>query len=368
MIHFWKWLGLSVAVAALGYGALFALSTVALPWRPAHFDTHVVNTTERGWVNEARYFVLNRETLAAPGDRIVILGASNARDPFRPALMEPMLPGWTVANASLSGASIGELADAVDLVYQARAPGTGGRTVFVVSLNYLQFLPPRAGENPLATEAKRGGLYERQDGRLEARYSREVQGVMEAVFRPQAVAASLPRRTFSAVFVNPDLPQVKNFADRFRGADPLSRWTEFIGEHPSLDTVTVPEDVQRALLAQRLTGAGGDRALPAAGFRQLADLIARIRTNGDAVVILDLPLPEWHRLGVPVSEASYQQGVAAVLAQHRGDPSVAFVTLKAFDEDENFFDSAHTEPRLWPVLSRRLAQDLAVTGVLTAPR
>lgn len=366
MTPFWKWLGLSVTAAAAGYGALIGASALALPWRPAHFDTHVVNTTERGWVNEARYFVLNRETLAEPGDRIVILGASNARDPFRPALMEPMLPGWRVANASLSGASIGELADAVDLVYLARPPEVEGRTVFVVSLNYLQFLPPRAGENPLATEALRGGLHERRDGRLEARYPEPVQGAMEAVFRPQAIAASLPRRAFSAVFVNPDLPQVKDFVDRFRGADPLSRWVEFIGEQSDLDTVTVPEDVQRALLAQRLTGAGGDKALPEAGFRELAELIALIRSRGDAVVILDLPLPEWHRSGVPVSEASYQQGVAAVMARHRGDASVAWVSLKAYDADENFFDSAHTEPRLWPVLSRRLASDLAASGVLTA--
>lgn len=366
MTHFWKWLALSAAAAALAYGALVGLTALTLPWRPAHFDTHVVNTTERGWVNEARYFVLNRNTFAAPGDRVVVLGASTARDPFRPAVMEPMLPGWQVANAALSGAAVDEIGDAVDLYYQERRPGSG-RTVFVFALTYLQFLPakfPDGADNPLATEAKRGGLYARENGELEPRYAGPTGDVLNAMMRPQAVAASLPRRTFKAVFANPDLPMIKSVVDRFRGDDPLSRWTEHIGEQKDLDAITVPIEVQQALLAQRLAGVGGDRPLPPTEFRRLAELVALIRANGDAAVIVDLPLPHWHRAGVPIADGSYLTGVHGLLGRYADDPSVAFISLRAFDDDENFFDSGHTEPRLWPVLSRRLARDLEASRVL----
>jgi hypothetical protein len=368
--HFWKWLALSAAAAGLAYGALIGLTALSLPWRPAHFDTQLANTTQRGWVNEGRYFVLNQHAFAEPGDRVVVLGASTARDPFRPELMEAHLPGWQVANAALSGAAVSELGDAVDLYYQERRPGSG-RTVFVFALTYLQFVPktfPQGVDNPLAREAARGGLYAREDGALRAQYSRPVSTALNAVMRPQAVAASLPRRTFTAVFANPHLPLIKGLVDRFRGGDPLSRWVKHIGEQSDLDDITVPLSVQQALLAQRLAEAGGDRTLPPDEFRRLAAIVATIRAHGDAVVFVDLPLPGWHRSGVPLADRSYQSGVQALLTQYAGDPSVGFISLRAFDEDENFFDSGHTEPRLWPVLSARLAQDLAASPALRPTR
>ena len=365
MTHFWKWLALSTACAALAYGALIGLSAFALPWNPPQFDTSVVNTTQRGWVNEARYFVLNRKAFDEADNDIVVIGASNARDPFRPDLMEAKLPGWDVSNASLSGAMVDEIADAVDLFYLEKDAGSG-RTVFVICLNYLQFVPvqrPEGTDNPLATEALRGGLMERRDGRLQPRYPEPVERAVEAVFRPQAIIASLPRRTFKAVFANPDLPAVKNLVDRFRGDDPLSRWTETIGEQSDLNALDVPPDVQRALLEQRLAGMGGDRALPPEGFRRLAELVALIRSRGDAVVILDLPLPEWHLAGAPLADASYRAGVEDVVSRYSG-PDVGFLSLRAFDDPANFFDSAHTKPRLWPVMSARLAEMLAASPVL----
>jgi hypothetical protein len=200
---------------------------------------------------------------------------------------------------------------------------------------------------------------ERRDGRLQPRYPEPVERAVEAVFRPQAIVASLPRRTFKAVFANPDLPAVKNLVDRFRGDDPLSRWTETIGEQSDLNALDVPPDVQRALLEQRLVQAGGDRALPPSGFRRLADLVALIRSRGDAVVILDLPLPAWHLAGVPTADASYRRGIARSLLPYGNDPFVSRLSLRQFNDPNNFFDSAHPKPRVWPAMSRTLSVHLA---------
>ncbi|RZJ45145.1 MAG: hypothetical protein EON86_02000, partial [Brevundimonas sp.] len=183
MTHFWKWLVVSVVCALVGYGALILASGLSLPWRPVHFDTQLANTTQRGWVNEARYFVLNKRAFEEPGDRVVVLGASTARDPFRPELMQPRLLGWQVANAALSGAAVSELGDAVDLYYQERRPGSG-RTVFVFALTYLQFVPksfPQGVDNPLATEAMRGGLYARENGALRTHEPEMADEVLNAV-------------------------------------------------------------------------------------------------------------------------------------------------------------------------------------------
>lgn len=369
MTHFWKWLAVSGTVAALVYAALTGLSGFAIPWRSPHFDTAVATTTQRGWVNEARYFVLNKQVFSEPEDRIVIIGASNARDPFRPEIMERSLPDWHVANASLSGAAIDEIADAVDLIYLEQGADAENRTAFVICLNYIQFIPPSRPEgtdSPLVSEALRGGMHQRTEGRLTSRYPRPVERLISAVFRPQTVAASLPRRAFRALFANPEFPAIKNFVDRFRDDDPLARWVEVIGEHPDLNSITVPDDVRQALMTQRLAGAGGDKALSEAGFRELAALVALIRSRGDSVVLVDLPLPDWHLSGVPVTDASYRSGVAEVLSRWEEDPAVAAMSLREFDDPDNFFDSGHTKPRLWPALSERLARMLAASPALAS--
>lgn len=359
MTHFWKWLGVSTLWAAVLYGGLIVLSAQQIPWRSPHFDSAAPTTTQPGWGNEARYFMLNKPVFDTLDDRVLILGASNARDPFRPDIMEADLAGWKVANASLSGAGIGEIADAVDLYYQERGDAPG-RTVVVVSLNYIQFLPSpydAAHDNPLATEARRGGLHERHDGLLTPRYPRLVERTARVLNRPQVVAASLPRRLFRVIFVNPRLPVIKSAADRLRSDDPLAQWIEYIGEHPNRDAITVPPDMQRALMAQRLADAGGDKPLPRQGFETLSRLIDEVDAHGDRLVILDLPLPDWHFAGVPQTDQSYRDGITELLAAHT-DADVSLISLRDFNAAENFFDSGHTKPRLWPVLSHALAARL----------
>jgi hypothetical protein len=360
---FWRWLMGSVLMAGVLYAMLIALSGIFLSWRADPFDAALATTTQPGWVNEARYFIQNKAAFAVPENRFIILGASTARDPFRPPLMEPKLPGWRVANASLSGASIREIGDEIDLYYREKKPGSAGRTVFVFCLTYLQLRPSPtvAGlDNPLATEAMRGGLYERYDGKLRPRYPKSVELMMTTALRPQAIAASLPRRIFRAIFVNPDLPLIKNFVDRFRGSDPLARWTERIGEEPNLNSMTVPPAIQGALLAQRLKDAGGDVPLPTSEFAHLAGMIEMIKARGDRVVIVDLPLPTWHRIGVTKAEASYDTQMNALINRYSTTNMVSHMSLRNFGDNDNFYDSGHTKPKLWPVMSVALANKLAV--------
>ena len=360
MGSFWLLLSKTLTLAILAYGAIIAASTLDLPWHEPHFDTGVTNSSEPGWVNESRYFMLNKTAFAAARDRIVILGASTSRDPFRPALMEAALPGWDVENASLSGANISEIADAVDVFYDERTAVKGGRTVFVFALSYLQFKPARLAngtENPFATEAQRGSLYARVDGRLLRQLPHPAERIVLTAFRPQAVVASWPRRVGRLLFGNPDLPLLKALADRLRSKDPLSRWTQAMGEARDLNELTPPPDMQRALLAQRLSD-GGDTPYPDDEFRILSATLANIRSHGDMAVIVDLPLPAWHRAGVPRLEAANDVRLSSIVGGFGGDPGVRRISLRAYGDDSNFFDSGHTKPKMWPVLSAALAADL----------
>lgn len=357
MRAFWILLVRVGGIALLGYATLIALSVLDISWSPRHFDTGVTTVEEPGWVNEARYAMINKVAFDAPRDRVVILGASTSRDPFRPELMEQRLPGWTVANASLSGANVSEIADFVDVYYAERQGHPPSRTAFLFALTYIQFKPvdySRNAASPFATEAMRSGFYAREGGRLVATLPSPFEHMIATVMRPQAIAASLTRRVSKFLFVNPDFPALKSFADRFRARDPLSRWTQAIGEARDLNQLNPTPEMQSALLAQRL-GDAGDTPYPDSEYKKLAAAIGIIRAHGDLAVVVDLPLPEWHRAGVRRIEAAHDAHIAAVLAGFGGDPAITRLSLRQFGADTNFFDSGHPKPKMWSVFSATLA-------------
>lgn len=358
MKRFWSLLAASGLVTAIVYAGLMALSLLDIPARQPAFDSAVAVSTQPGWGTEARYFMYNKHRFADAGDRVVIMGASTARDPFRPDLIAPALPGWSVANASLSGAPVSEIADAIGLYYAERgATGPERRTVFVLALTYLQLRPPQYApgtDSPLATEAQRGGLYAREGGVLRAQFAPATEATILATLRPQTVVASLSRRWWRATWGNPDLPLLKQFADRFRARDPLSQWTEKIGSARNLDALDVPVDVQRALLAQRLADTRGDRAPADSEALRLEALVRMVRARGDDVIVVDLPLPTWHRKGVPAQDAAFLNVIGGL--QRSGQ--IGTFSMRDLDGDTNFYDSGHAKPRMWPIMSRKLAEFL----------
>ena len=368
MRWFWKWLGGGIAVAAALYALAIALSLLELSWRPDPFDSVAATTSEPGWVNEASYLMLNKSRFAEPANRVIITGASNSRDPFRPALIERRLPGWEVANASLSGAAIAEYQDLADIYYSERGEARdGSRTVWVFAVTFMQFRPSpyrNGAENPTATEALRAGRFERgADGRLRPAYPDQVDDAFETVLRPQVMLSSWPRRIARTLVFESSIPGVRALADRFRPSDPVQRWTDYM-RHADLNAIVIPPSVRRDLLARRLADSGGDRPSPATEYARFASLIRSIQARGDTVVICDLPLPDWHVAGFPRSDA-FHEAMIARLRQMFGD-SLGYISMRDLTAADNYIDSGHPKPRLWPVMSARLAEGLKASGVLGA--
>jgi hypothetical protein len=356
-----------LAVAIALYALAIPLSTLELSWRPAPFDSIAATTSEPGWVNEASYLMLNKSAFAEPANRVVITGASNARDPLRPDLVQRRLPGWEVANASLSGAEIAEYRDLVDLYYSERDRADGGRTIWVFGITFMQFRPSpyRNGvENPTATEAMRAGLFHRgSDGRLVASYPPVLEHAVETARRPQAMISSWPRRIARNLVFESSIPGVKAIADRFRPNDPVQRWTDYMRD-ADLDAIVIPPSVRNDLLARRLADAGGDIPSPAAEYVRFANLIRDIQAHGDAVVICDLPMPDWHLAGFPRSEAFHQAMMARLREMFGRNDHFGHLSMQDLDIGNNYIDSAHPKPRLWPIMSARLADWLRNSGLL----
>ncbi|CAM3178216.1 hypothetical protein SPAN111604_08670 [Sphingomonas antarctica] len=362
MTHFWKWLAGALLASAVIYAGFIALSAAVMPWSQARFDTDVASTSQPFWTSETRYLVINKAMFRRPANRVIILGASNTREAFRPALVEAGLSGWEVSVAGFGSANMSELSDAADLIYGELGSQRRDKRIFVIGTHYLAFIPSNqiwpGVPNPVAVDAQRAGLFTRERGALVPAYPVAVERAIEAALRPQAMLAHVPRLLGQTLFDNPAFPQLQTLGDKYRGNSPAAQWGKNIESARDLNQLTVTPAVAKFLLAERVRGFGGDHALEADQFMALDRLITKIRAHGDAVIVVDLAIPRWHSEGVPLATASYRAGIGWVRARHAADSSVDYLSLHDLDDSDNFFDSTHTKPRMWKVWSDRLAYRL----------
>jgi len=356
---FWSLAGVVALVVAVIYGAAVGLTFLIAP---SHgFDTDVTTRDQKLWGSPQRYAVLNQGHFAADVDRVIILGASNAREGLRPTVIDDALPGCTVDDLGLSGATmnINEVADSVQLVEDARPAGRRGRTIYVLGAIYTDFADDVPGtDNPTETEMLRYTYDREPDGGLQPRLPPSVVPAVAALARPVEFARAAPV-AIAQTLLTPQLKsKVKGLLGRDKAPGAVVGFETFIAGQSDLDAVVLTDALRAELIGQRLSAAGGDRPLSPRQFRALDGLIERVTAAGDAFVIVDLPLPAWHTAGLPVRQASYRAQMAALVARHRDDPRVGYLDLTAMDDAGTFYDSAHAKPRTRVVWSRRLGDYL----------
>lgn len=367
MRPFWKLAGVTVAFAALLYG-LAVVAALAVSPAPT-FDTDVTTRQQPLWGNPARYAVFHQSHFARDTDRVVILGASNAREGLRPAIIDDALPGWTVDDLGLSGATlnVSELEDARQLVRDVQTDARTGRTIYVLGLTYTVFADDVPGtDNSVEQEMLRYQYARTDDGALTPRLPLAASPAISALARPLEFIRALPRVTAREVLTPELKARAKALIGQAPGPGEPVDFGAFIAAQPDLDAVVLTDAMRADLLRERLGAAQGDRPLSDQQFRRLDALIARILADGDAVVIADLPVPGWHLAGLPNRQASYRAQLAAVLARHAGDARVGYLDLSGLNAADDFYDSIHAKPRHRVTLSRRLGaylQAFAAEGV-----
>ena len=93
-----------------------------------------------------------------------------------------------------------------------------------------------------------------------------------------------------------------------------------------------------------------DGSLADEQFEKLEALVRRTRGYGALVVLVDLPLPAWHRARSPYFQ-DYQRRKGPLLARLTAVEGVTILDLQsAYTDESGFRDSAHPTPaaaRLW---------------------
>jgi hypothetical protein len=336
----------AILLSLVGLYMIALAATLALAPRPP----------ERQWLNTARaedtifmtepkYIYLNRSALRDPVDKVIVVGASNSVRGFTRAELGSLVPRKAaVHNLALGGANMTEVRQVIDLVEKVQTPEAQRRTVFVVGVWYGMFgedrlhwfTPDRsAGDTDIDIERYRYGFERRtQDGPV----------------------ALVPERYFGAA-VTAIYPFL--FLDKLaRDATGLVVSREQPDE-AALNAVVLSEDDRVKYLRywSSMMGPEEPRSMDEQ-FGALARACEAILAHGSRVVLVDLPLPKWHKDRSPYYRA-FEDQEARLVAALSDRPGFSFVDLGELDRDDDFIDEVHPKPRVTLTWSRELARVLS---------
>jgi hypothetical protein len=89
----------------------------------------------------------------------------------------------------------------------------------------------------------------------------------------------------------------------------------------------------------------------------LKHIIDELLHSGEQVIIVDLPIPAWHRDASPY-QPGYSQALQILVHQFADRPGFKFVSMADLDGNLDYSDEVHAKPHLAKVWSTRLADTL----------
>jgi hypothetical protein len=318
-----------LATCVAVYGVLMGVSFALFPLRDgAVIDTNLASQSLFG--TEPKYLIFSLDKLRHPEPRILFLGASNAREGFRPDEIKARLGKISVDNLAVGGSEIREITEIVNLAYQEIPAASWRDQTFVLGMWYGMFQPDVLawpdGATDIDREQSRYGMAGRRGGML---------------LRPILLIS----RVYD-LYATPAVTAVRVALLRLAGETPADvTVTDRNTFHLS------PAERTASLNAWRKR-MGVPDVWDEKQFQRFDALVHEISGRGSRLVLLDLPLPAWHR-GALAYDAEYRLHVAPHVKAALGLPGVSYTSMRDGFTDEQFYDSAHPRPRVTPLWADR---------------
>jgi hypothetical protein len=316
-----------------------ALSLDAHPSQGPGLDASAADDTI--FMTEPKYIYLHRTPLRNNSQKVIILGASNADIGFKLSELRPLLPTTVFVNKlAIGGANMTEIRQVIDLVQQIQSPQARRREIFVLGIWYGDF-----GQDRL-----RWYTPDRSPGDTDIDIERYRYGFeWRTAHGPVPI---VPWRYFDAAVIA---------VYPFLFLDELSRdgleWLShgYQAQLPDLDTAVMPAGERDRMMNywSRLMGPASPSAL-GEQFAVLEQICEQILADGSKLVLVDLPLPKWHKQRSPY-ESYYEHETAQLLKRWTGQSGFSFLDMTDMDSDADFYDEVHPRPRVTIAWSRRLA-------------
>ncbi len=341
--------GLTALCFVVLYSVLLAITFIIKADAARNGSLDVWTAGDTLYLTSPKYAFLGRDVLNVPDQKVILVGASNIRLPMNQGPAQALSSCAKLSNLAIGSANITEVRQMIDLVHDVQDPDARRSNVFVIGVWFGMFVDterlwPGAGrehgDTDLDIERYRYGFYRRTaDGPV-------------AVLPPQWLRAGV-------TMIRPYLLLEK-----------AARWatsglrSSLLGRPPVMSdddreaVVLSDADKAKALGRWRQT-MGGDRPISATQVVLLQDTIENLLQSGEKVVLVDLPMPTWHRDASPYLP-EYASWVQDGVFEHF-EARAGFSTLKMqdLDADADYTDEVHPKPHLARIWAQRLKEVLS---------
>ncbi|MDL2337687.1 MAG: hypothetical protein QFE16_07595 [Pseudomonadota bacterium] len=326
------------------YGVLLAVSLLLVPRSDTGPRLNAGQASSSLFLTEPKYVFMARSQLNSAADRVLLLGASNMLVGFKQAQVQALLPDVEVHNLSVGGSNIGQISQIVDLIREVQSPEARKHNTYVIGLWYGVFASDKArwntpdrhaGDTDIDIERYRYGFYRRTDA--------------------GAVPVLPPGYLDTGVLlIHPYLVLDRTARDLTRSL------REFMADKPPSMTdaqrnaVVIGDADQRKYLAFWRDYMGSTDTLGDAPFQVLQRTVEGILAEGGRVILVDMPIPQWHARASPLS-TDYRTHLASLLSGLQAHAGVTVLRMDGADADEDFSDEVHPKPRVTERWAQRLA-------------
>jgi hypothetical protein len=326
------------------YGIILAITLIVSPdaEHPGELNASLASNTI--YMTPPKYAFLRRDILDTPDQKVIMVGASNTEVGLESYEIQPFVPCAKVSNLAIGSANITELRQMIDLVLDVQNESARKTDTFVLGgwfgmfVDTEQLWPGRErhhGDTDIDIERYRYGFYRRTANGPVAVLPPRWLHLEVTLIRPYLALEKLVRwGTASLRSVLKDRPSPLTYAQR--------------------EARVFSPNEKAAALNYWFQTMGGDRPISKAQVTLLQDTIEHLLQMGEKVVLVDLPIPAWHRDSSPY-EPSYMRMVQGPLFAHfAGRPNFAALTMSDLEADQDYSDEVHPKPHLATIWAARL--------------
>lgn len=295
-----------------------------------------------------KYVFLGRSVLDTPDSKVLIVGASNAAVGFIQKVIQPKLACAKLSNLAMGGANISEVAQIIDLVRKTQNSPNPAPNTFVIGVWYgmfadsdIRFADPdrNRGDSDLDIEKYRYGFYRRTaDGPVAVLPSKWLDAGVMAI-RPLLLVEKAAREGRTSINL---LLTGRRSAQRTEGERELA---------------VMSEQEKKQALEYWQENMGFKSGISETQFSLLTSTIASLLDSGERVVLVDLPIPAWHRDASPF-QLGYQQRLRELSERFKQRSSFISMSMSDLDGDLDYSDEVHAKRHLANIWSDRLATRL----------
>jgi len=295
-----------------------------------------------------KYVFLGRSVLANADRKIILVGASNTGVGFRQKLVQSKLGCGKVSNLAMGGANISEVKQVIDLVHEVQTDQERRQNTFVIGIWFGMFIDSdvkfadgdrHRGETDIDIERYRYGFYRRTpDGPV-------------AVLPPQWLDAGV-------MAIRPFLLLEKAAREARAGVNlVMTGRTSAQRTDDERERVVVSAAYKQQALQYWTETMGRPSDIAPGQVEVLKQTIQALLDSGEKVVLVDLPIPAWHRDASPY-EPSYRLALKGLLQEFGDRPNFTSMSMDDLDNDLDYSDEVHAKRHLADVWSVRLAKTL----------